>query len=141
VARRHARFVNRQRGSGTRALLDRLLKQAGIAPAEVPGYADEEFTHLAVAATVAAGRADASIGVRAAAGRFGVDFVPLTTERYWLVARRALLRDARLKGVIAWLRGEALRELAQRLTGYDVSGAGEVCMPDALEPAPRATHS
>src|SRR5262245_9378236 len=70
LARKRLRFVNRQRGSGTRQLIDQVLRQARIEAAAIQGYADEEFTHVAVAATIAAGRADAGVGVRAAAMRF-----------------------------------------------------------------------
>jgi molybdate-binding protein len=80
-----ARFVNRQRGSGTRRWFDRLLAQAAISPGAVRGYTDEEFTHQAVAAVIAAGRADAGLGVQAAAEKFGLDFLPLGEESYFLV--------------------------------------------------------
>jgi putative molybdopterin biosynthesis protein len=132
LARRGVRFVNRQRGSGTRLLIDQLLRKAAIDPASVRGYADEEFTHVAVAATIAAKRADAGIGVRAAAARFGLDFVPLEREHYWLVLPRRLVRDARVARLLAALRGEALRRIARRLTGYDTSSAGELHALDAL---------
>ena len=132
LARRGVRFVNRQRGSGTRLLIDQLLREAGVDPASVRGYADEEFTHVAVAATIAAKRADAGIGVRAAATRFGLDFVPLEREHYWLAVPRRLARDARLARLLAALRGEQLRRVARKLTGYDTTGAGELHPLDAL---------
>lgn len=132
LARRGVRFVNRQRGSGTRLLIDQLLRKAAIDPASVRGYADEEFTHVAVAATIAAKRADAGIGVRAAAARFGLDFVPLEREHYWLVLPRRLLRDARVVRLLAALRGEAPRRIARKLTGYDTAAAGELHALDAL---------
>jgi putative molybdopterin biosynthesis protein len=69
------RYVNRQRGAGTRVLLDHELARRGIDPADVPGYSREEHTHLAVAAAVAAGRADTGMGILAAARAFGLDFV------------------------------------------------------------------
>jgi putative molybdopterin biosynthesis protein len=132
LARRGVRFVNRQRGSGTRLLIDQLLREAAIDPASVRGYADEEFTHVAVAATIAAKRADAGVGVRAAAARFGLDFVPLEREHYWLAVPRRLLRDARVARLLAALRGDSLRRMARKLTGYDTAGAGELHALDAL---------
>lgn len=87
LARRGVRFINRQRGSGTRAWIDRALAEAAIAPARVAGYAIEEFTHHAVAAVVASGAADAGVAVRAAADAFGLGFVPLGRETYYLVRR------------------------------------------------------
>jgi putative molybdopterin biosynthesis protein len=133
VAERGARFINRQRGSGTRALVDRLLRRAGLAPEEVKGYGDEEFTHLAVAATIAAGRADAGVGVRAAAARFGLAFVPLGRERYWLATRRQSLGERRMEQFLSALRGASLARLAKRLAGYNAAGAGEIVSISVLE--------
>ena len=85
VAERGLRYVNRQRGAGTRMLLDHELARHGIEPEAIDGYAREEHTHLAVAAAVAAGRADCGLGVLAAARAFGLDFVPVAREPYDLV--------------------------------------------------------
>ena len=128
-----ARFINRQRGSGTRALVDQLLRRGGLAPEALKGYADEEFTHLAVAATIAAGRADAGVGVRAAAARFGLAFVPLGRERYWLAARHRTLGERRMERFLSALRGPALPRLAKRLAGYDAGRAGEIMPVSSLE--------
>lgn len=87
IARVGARFVNRQRGSGTRAWFDRLLAEAALSPADIRGYGTEEFTHQAVAALVAAGAADIAMGLRAVADRFGLGFVGLGWETYALAAR------------------------------------------------------
>ncbi|HEX7054863.1 MAG TPA: substrate-binding domain-containing protein [Burkholderiales bacterium] len=135
VARRGLRFVNRQRGSGTRQLVDELLREAGVAAGALKGYADEEFTHAAVAATVASGRADAGIGVRAAAARFGLGFVALRRETYWLAARQRLLAERPVERLIAALQGRSLRAIAARLTGYDTAGAGTVHPLSVLEEA------
>ena len=132
VADRRLRFVNRQRGSGTRALVEELLREASVAPAELRGYADEEFTHAAVAATVAAGRADAGVGVRAAAARFGLGFVPLRREQYWLAAHERTLVSPAGGRLLAALRTPSFERAARRLTGYDVAGAGEVLALSAL---------
>ena len=125
------RFVNRQRGSGTRLLFDELLAQQDIDAADIEGYRDEEFTHLAVAVSVAAGRADAGFGVHAAAARFGLDFIPLQRERYWFAARARSIGDAPLERFRSGLAGRAFKRLARGFVGYDVSGAGEVCAVDA----------
>ena len=132
IARGRLRFVNRQRGSGTRQLIDHLMREARIEPADVDGFAEEEFTHVAVAATVAAGRADAGVGVRAAAARFNLAFLPLSRERYWLVARVRDLEQPRMKKFVAALKDSALKRIARRLTGYEVQGAGEVLPSSAL---------
>jgi molybdate transport repressor ModE-like protein len=133
VAREGLRFVNRQRGSGTRQLVDELLREAGIAADDLRGYGDEEFTHAAVAATVAAGRVDAGVGVRAAAARYDLGFVPLRSETYWFVARERTLADPRLERFITALQGPGLRDAAARLGGYDVGGAGTIMPISALE--------
>lgn len=113
LARTGLRFVNRQRGAATRSWLDRLLKEQGISPESITGYEVEEASHLAVAATVAAGDADAGFGLRAAALRFGLGFVPIGVETYWLSGDAALARDGRVRDLIA-----AVRRLAKDTGGY-----------------------
>jgi len=126
VARRRARFVNRQKGSGTRTLIDRLLHEGGIPPARLRGYATEEYTHLAVAATVAAGRADAGLGVRAAAAQLGLGFVPAVRERYWLAIGVRTCRAAGGRRFLEALGGTSLLRLARGMPGYHLAGAGEI---------------
>jgi molybdate transport repressor ModE-like protein len=87
LARTKARFINRQRGSGTRAWLDRMLAAENIPPVDIVGYGIEEFTHQAVAAVVASGAADAGFAVRAVAEAFGLPFVAVGRETYYLVHR------------------------------------------------------
>ena len=85
LTRPSVRFVNRQRGAGTRMLLDHLLTNASIEPSAVEGYDREQYTHLAVAADVDSGMADVGLGIRAAARALGTDFIPVGMERYDLV--------------------------------------------------------
>lgn len=132
LARPRMRFVNRQRGSGTRLLFDELLATAGIERSAIAGYDEEEFTHLAVAVSVAAGRADAGFGVHAAAARFGLAFVPLHRETYWLATRARLVDDPLLLRFRAALRGRPFLRLANGFVGYDVRGAGEVTTVQAI---------
>jgi putative molybdopterin biosynthesis protein len=124
LVQRRARFVNRQRGSGTRRHIDRLLAEAGIAPQNVRGYTTEEHTHLAVAATIAAGRADAGFGVHAAAAQFGLDFVPVLREQYWLALRNHSLASSAGEQLKAAIAGKPLARIARKLPGYDLSQAG-----------------
>ena len=126
VARRHARFVNRQKGAGTRLLADRLLRDAGIPPERINGYATEEYTHVAVAATIATGRADAGLGVRAAASQFGLGFVPLVDEHYWLAIREHTLASASAQQLLRALASKQLSRLARGRPGYDLKGAGGI---------------
>jgi molybdate transport repressor ModE-like protein len=126
AAHRHARFVNRQRGSGTRRHIDRLLARAGISPQALRGYTTEEHTHLAVAATIAAGRADAGFGVHAAAAQFGLDFVPVLREQYWLALRSGVLAGTLGQQLRAALGGKPLARIARRFPGYDLRQSGSV---------------
>jgi putative molybdopterin biosynthesis protein len=126
VAGRHARFVNRQRGSGTRMLTDHLLREARVDPSAIRGYTTEEYSHLAVAATVAAGRSDAGLGLRAAASRFGLDFVPLSRETYWLAVRQRKLASDIGRRLRDGLAGPSLRRAMRGLPGYSIRDAGAV---------------
>jgi putative molybdopterin biosynthesis protein len=118
------RYVNRQRGAGTRVLLDQLLQQQGIEPDRVDGYAREEHTHLAVAAAVAADRADCGLGVLAAARAFGLDFVPVTKEPYDLVLERAALDSDLLAPLWGLLDSSDFRAEVDALGGYDTTEMG-----------------
>jgi molybdate transport repressor ModE-like protein len=88
IARTGARFVNRQRGAGTRLWFERLCREAGLRPDAIRGAESEEFTHQAVAAIIASGAADSGMGTRAVAARFGLAFTPLGEETYYLAARK-----------------------------------------------------
>jgi molybdate transport repressor ModE-like protein len=118
VVARRLTIVNRQPGSGTRILFDRLLARAGIDPATLPGYTNEEFTHAAVAATVAAGKAEAGFGIQAAAAQFGLAFVPVIGERYLFACRRRFLDTPRVAAFRALLAAPATRAVVRPLPGY-----------------------
>ena len=126
VATQQVRFVNRQRGSGTRLVIDQLLRQAGLGPASIRGYETEEYTHLAVAATIAAGQAEAGFGLKAAAARLELDFVPLRKEIYWLAVRSRRLDSDLVQRLRAGLAGEPLRRALGNLAGYSIENAGAV---------------
>src|SRR5918992_4682847 len=126
VAKTHARFVNRQRGSGTRRLIDRLLQESGIRFENLRGYANEEYTHRAVAATVAAGGADVGFGVAAAAAELRLDFVPVLRERYWLAPRSRPPDTPAVQRLLEALSGKPLARIGRGFVGYDFRGAGEI---------------
>ncbi len=113
LAKPNIRFVNRQRGSGTRILLDQMLNSIGLSGEGIAGYEQEEFTHQAVAAMIGAGAADAGLGLRAAANQFKLDFVPLSKELYYLAARRELQRDSTVMQIITHIKQQA-----ELLPGY-----------------------
>ena len=124
AATRGLRYVNRQRGAGTRMLLDHELARLEIAPEAIDGYRREEHTHLAVAAAVAAGRADCGLGVLAAARAFGLDFVPVAKEPYDLVLLEHTLEDELLAPLWALLESDDFKSAVTDLGGYDTSETG-----------------
>ncbi len=126
AANPEVQIVNRQRGAGTRVLLDYELGKLGIAPETVRGYEREEYTHLAVAAAVASGVADAGLGIRAAARALELDFVPLAQEQYQLVVPKAHYESDLLKPLLDLLADEGFRTAVSALPGYDISRMGEV---------------
>jgi putative molybdopterin biosynthesis protein len=119
-------FVNRQRGAGTRVLLDFEIAKIGLAAEEIRGYTREEYTHLAVAAAVASAVADCGLGIAAAARALDLDFVPLFKERYDLVIPETFYRSPLLQPLLALLKDERFRKSVAALPGYDVSRMGEV---------------
>lgn len=133
LARKRLRFINRQSGSGTRLLIDRLLAAEGIDPATLVGYGDEEFTHPAAAATVASGVADAAFGLRAAAAEYGLVFVPQVRERYYLAVRSVALATPAVARLIEVLQGPVFAGIASRLPGYRRDAAGTVVGVDVLD--------
>jgi putative molybdopterin biosynthesis protein len=119
VARHDMRFVNRQQGSGTRMLVDHLMKELAIAPSALSGYAEHtEHTHVAVALCIASGVADAGIGVEAAALEFGLHFVPLAEENYFLACLTESAAHPGVQRLRAVLAGDRWREILAYLPGY-----------------------
>ena len=119
-------IVNRHRGSGTRVLLDDALHRAGIDPATLAGYEREEATHLAVAGAVAAGTADAGLGILAAARTYGLDFVPVARERYELALRPSTAGREAVGRLLETLRSDDFRAVVTALGGYDTTESGVV---------------
>ena len=126
LARPDVLFVNRQRGSGTRVLLDYQLKLLSVQPGQIPGYDREEYTHLAVAADVTSGAADVGLGILAAARALDLEFLPLFNEQYQLVIPREHYEAALMLPVLEIIRGSEFRAEVDALGGYDVSGMGQV---------------
>jgi putative molybdopterin biosynthesis protein len=126
LTREDVRFMNRQRGSGTRMLLDYELDTRGLRASQVRGYEREQYTHLSVAADVASGTADTGLGVLAAARALELEFVPLLTERYDLVIPREHYESDVLRPVLAVLADPAFARTVEALGGYDVSEMGKI---------------
>jgi len=134
LARRGVRFVNRQHDSATRALLDLLLAKAKIDGRAIKGYDNVEFTHAAVAAYVASDMADAGFGLETPAQRFGLDYIPIVRERYFFLCPRAVYETQVLDRVLAILRSNEFRKIANALPGYNAEHCGRVL--DVLDAFP-----
>lgn len=125
LTRDKVRFINRQPGSGTRLLLEGLLKGAGVSPAQIVGFEQGEYTHAAVAAYVASGMADVGFGLEPPARRFKLDFVPVAHERYFLLCRSEAMGSAGVQKMLEVLRASDFRAALAALPGYDARACGE----------------
>lgn len=125
LARRGVTIVNREPGAGSRALLDRLLERAGVAPARVRGYGRLAPGHLAAAYAVARGEAACCIATRSAALAFGLGFVPLEQERYDLILRRESLDSPRVQAILDTLQRASLRRRLESQAGYETARTGD----------------
>lgn len=131
LTREDVKFVNRQRGSGTRLLLDYNLNKLNIEPKKINGYFREEFTHLAVAAAVEAGDADAGLGVYSAASMMGLDFIPVCNEEYDLAIPEEYMDSEIIREFIATLKSKEFKEKLDELGGYDYSNTGRIILQGA----------
>lgn len=124
------RYVNRQRGAGTRVLLDYKLKQAGITPDMIDGYDKEAATHMAVAALVASEEIDAGMGVKSAADAMGLDFIEVGTEEYDFAIRQENLELPQVRAFRQILESEEFHEKLAEMGGYGWSQAGRIVTID-----------
>ncbi len=127
IAEHGLSFINRQAGSGTRLLTDKVLKDTRISATSLPGYEREEYTHMSVAAAVASGNADAGMGIKAAATALGLDFIPVAEERYDLIVPLAHKTDLKVATTLEIIRNDmALQKRILSLGGYSLRDSGEV---------------
>jgi len=119
-------FINRQAGSGTRILLDHYLAQAGLEADRIRGYEQEEYTHMAVAAAVLSGRADAGLGILAAARALGLEFIPLVQEDYQLVIPAEHYQTPKIQALLEVIGSPGFRAAVESLGGYSLEGSGKV---------------
>jgi molybdate-binding protein len=125
LTRRDVKMINRQPTSGTRLELDQLLREANIDSGLIAGYDTFEFTHLAVAATIASGMCDVGFGIEAAAAQYKLGFIPLLRERYYLACRNEIVNARPVSSLVAVLKSPEFGALAGPLAGYDWAGVGE----------------
>ena len=126
LARPGVCFINRQRGAGTRLLLDFLLKEEGLEAGAIQGYDREEYTHMAVAVNVFSGTADVGLGILAAARALGLDFIPLLPERYDLVVPESTFVKAPFQVLLEVIRSAEFQVAALALGGYDLKDCGKI---------------
>lgn len=126
LTRQDVTFVNRQRGAGTRVLLDYHLELKGISKEAIRGYHHEEFTHLTVGAAIASRRADCGMGIAAVTHALDLDFIPLFDERYDLVIPLVHAESPLLEPLFQLLEDEDFRQMVSELPGYDVQPMGKV---------------
>ena len=126
LARKDVSYINRQRGAGTRILLDFHLEQDKISNDQITGYQHEEFSHLNVAVSIASGRADCGLGIAAAAAALNLDFIPLFTERYDFVIPCQYLDDGLLNPLFKVMQDKSFRGQINKLPGYHFDRMGEI---------------
>jgi putative molybdopterin biosynthesis protein len=127
LIRKKIRFINRQRGAGTRLLTDMHLKRLGINPEQVNGYDREEYTHMNIASAIASNNADTGLAIRAAAVALDLDFIPVAEERYDLILPKAFLDDPKVLCLLATIRGNnEFRRIVEGLGGYDLRDCGSI---------------
>ncbi|RQD55700.1 MAG: molybdopterin biosynthesis protein [Desulfonatronovibrio sp. MSAO_Bac4] len=125
LTRKDIVFVNRQRGAGTRILLDHHLKQSGISPDEVNGYDEEEFTHMAVAVNVLSQTADCGMGIMAAANALNLEFVPIAKERYDLLIPDYSFNEPKVEVLLDLINNSSFKEKIRKLGGYETDLTGQ----------------
>jgi putative molybdopterin biosynthesis protein len=121
------RFINRQPGSGTRILLDHLLRQKRISPDNINGYNQEVTTHLGVCLAVQNGDADLGMTVYGAARAFSLPFIPVSVERYELVTTKQMFEeDSRIRTIAKMIASQKFKEILIHLGGYEMEQTGMI---------------
>ena len=126
IARDGVRYVNRQKGSGTRILTDYLCKREHVDASAIYGYDREELTHTSVAAQIVSGSADAGMGIYSAAKLYDLDFIPICIEEYDLIIPDHAWDTPMVRSLLTILKSDAFREKILSLGGYTVDNPGEV---------------
>ncbi len=126
LVREDVSFINRQGGSGTRILLDYRLKQLGIDPARINGYATEEFTHMSVAVAVLSRMADVGLGIYAAARALNLDFIPVVTEQYDLIIPRVHFDSENIQILLDTINSDEFKSRVSQLGGYSTTQTGHL---------------
>lgn len=134
IIKTKARFINRQRGSGTQITFDLMLERDGIDKRKINGYNNGEYTHAAIASAVASGVADVGLGIETVARKLNIGFVPLFAENYYLLLKRDMLERQDVQSIIASMKSKAFRRISDTFSGYDVSQSGAILELDDVIP-------
>ncbi|MEH7128156.1 helix-turn-helix transcriptional regulator [Neobacillus drentensis] len=126
LTRHNVQFVNRQKGAGTRFLLDSKLSINGIEPNKIAGYSNEEWNHLSAASYISRGMADVTFGIQSAASHLGLDFIPVAKENFDLVFRFSAENKQSLTNLIEYLQSPSFKDSLTDLEGYDISELGKI---------------
>jgi putative molybdopterin biosynthesis protein len=135
LTRNDVTIVNRQKGAGTRFLLDSFLANENLEPAAIKGYENEEWNHLGAAAYISRGTADAAFGIKCAATQLGLDFIPLTKEQFDLVFRWTPENKAALEHLTDLIQLTNFKESLANLDGYDAEDFGKIIYGNQLSEA------
>jgi len=123
---KNLQFINRQPGSGTRILLDYKLKTLGITASDITGYENDEYTHMSVAVCVLSGRADAGLGIQAAAQALDLDFIPVVTEEYDLVIPERFYHTPKVQVLLETIQTKSFQDRVMSLGGYSTENTGQI---------------
>jgi putative molybdopterin biosynthesis protein len=126
LIRNDVKYINRQKGAGTRILLDYYLNINNIPAEQIKGYGQEEYTHLGVAAAIVSGRADCGLGIAAASTAYDLEFIPLFTERYDLVINQRFADSELINPLYDVLENPTFKKSISKLKGYDVEIMGKI---------------
>jgi putative molybdopterin biosynthesis protein len=132
LVRNDVQFVNRQKGAGTRFLLDSKLSSYGINPSKINGYSNEEWNHLSAASYISRGMADVTFGIQSAASHLGLDFVPVAQENFDLVFRFTEENKESLTQLIHYLQSPEFKNSLTNLEGYAVEDLGKIIYQTSL---------
>lgn len=126
IVAKGARFINRNTGSGTRVLLEYLMREKGIDGRDINGFADEEDTHIGVAQKIFFGEADVGLGIEYVTHLLGLDFIPLKEERFDLVVPEELWSTVTIRKFVSYLDPVRVKGLSRNLPGYNLKDTGKI---------------
>ncbi len=124
--REDVRFINRQKGSGTRLLLDYHLEKAGLQQERITGYENEVLTHAEIGLSILSGEADVGIATAAVSALFGLGFIPIVRERFDMICDQSVFFQRGVQSLIGVLSGDLFRSRFSDLKGYDFKSAGRI---------------